>query len=43
MSTGEPKSSLDGDLRVRMSQTELEIFIAKSKRVTGKNYQVLLR
>ena len=35
--------NLDGDLRMRMSQSELDIFKQKSKRVTGKDYQVLLR
>jgi len=34
---------LDGDLRMRMSQSELDIFQKKSKRVTGKPYQLLLR
>lgn len=34
---------LDGDLRMRMSQQELDIFQKKSKRVTGKPYQLLLR
>ena len=34
---------LDGDLRMRMSKQELDIFQKKSKRVTGKPYQLLLR
>ena len=34
---------LDGDLRMRMSQQELDIFQKKSKRVTGKPYQLFLR
>ena len=34
---------LDGDLRIRMSQSELDIFQKKSKRVTGKPYQLMLR
>ena len=34
---------LDGDLRMRMSQSELDIFQKKSKRVTGKPYQLMLR
>ena len=34
---------LDGDLRMRMSQQELIMFQQKSKRVTGKPYQLLLR
>ena len=43
MSTEENNEVLDGDLRMRMSQSELEIFQKKSKRVTGKPYQLLLR
>ena len=35
--------TLDGDLRMRMSQSELERFQEKSKLVTGKPYQLLLR
>lgn len=34
---------LKGDLRIRISKSELEIFQKKSKRVTGKPYQFLLR
>ena len=34
---------LDGDLRVRVNQKELDIFIKKSERVTGKPYSVLVR
>ena len=34
---------LDGDLRMRISAQELEIFKKKSERVTGKPYQLLLR
>lgn len=36
-------SVLDGDLRVRVKKGELDIFIAKSERVTGKPYQLLVR
>ena len=39
----ETNEVLDGDLRMRMSQSELEIFQKKSKRVTGKPYQLMLR
>ena len=34
---------LDGDLRIRMSQSELDKFQKKSMSVTGKPYQLLLR
>jgi len=34
---------LDGDLRVRVKQSELDIFTMKSERVTGKPYQLLVR
>ncbi len=34
---------LDGDLRMRMSEKELDVFKTKSTRVTGKPYQLLLR
>lgn len=44
MSTEDTSDSvLDGDLRMRMSQSELTIFQKKSLRVTGKPYQLLLR
>lgn len=39
----EKNEALDGDLRMRMSQSELDIFQKKSKRVTGKPYQLMLR
>ena len=39
----EDNEVLDGDLRIRISQAELSIFQQKSKRVTGKPYQLLLR
>ncbi len=35
--------SLDGELRLRIKQSELDIFIAKSTRTTGKPYQLLIR
>ncbi len=34
---------LDGNLRVRIEQSELDIFMAKSERSTGKPYQLLTR
>lgn len=43
MSAEENKEILDGDLRMRMSQQELDIFQNKSQRVTGKPYQLFLR
>lgn len=43
MATNDDKSTLDGDLRMRMSQTDLETFQKKSERVTGKPYQLMLR
>jgi hypothetical protein len=39
----ETNEVLDGDLRMRMSQSELDTFQKKSKRVTGKPYQLMLR
>lgn len=39
----EENETLDGDLRVRISSKELEIFQKKSQRVTGKPYQLFLR
>lgn len=39
----EENEVLNGDLRIRISQQELDIFQKKSKRVTGKPYQLLLR
>ena len=39
----EDDERLDGDLRIRMSKSELDIFQKKSKRVTGKPYQLFLR
>ena len=43
MATEENNDNLDGDLRMRISQAELDIFQKKSKRVTGKPYQLLIR
>lgn len=34
---------LDGDLRVRVNQQELDFFTEKSLRITGKPYQLLIR
>ena len=34
---------LDGNLRVRIEQSELDVFMAKSERATGKPYQLLTR
>lgn len=39
----EETKGLDGDLRMRISAQELNIFKKKSERVTGKPYQLLLR
>lgn len=39
----EDSNSLDGDLRVRVKQSELDIFTAKAERTTGKPYPVLVR
>lgn len=35
--------TLDGDLRMRISQKELEVFKQKAPRISGKEYQVLVR
>lgn len=37
------KDGLDGELRLRISQSELDIFTKKSQRTTGKPYQLLIR
>ena len=37
------ETGLDGDLRLRIKQSELDIFEKKSLRSTGKAYQVLIR
>jgi len=42
MGTEEDKA-LIGQLRVRCDEQELEIFIAKAERVTGKSYTELMR
>lgn len=42
MSTAED-ATLDGDLRMRISNNELDIFKKKSVRVTGKPYQIFVR
>lgn len=34
---------LDGDLRIRMAQSDLDVFQKKTKRITGKPYQLMLR
>lgn len=39
----EENEVLDGDLRMRMSQQELDIFQKKTLRVTGKPYQLFVR
>jgi len=38
-----PEEALNGDLRVRCDEQEIEIFKAKAKRVTGKHYSLLVR
>jgi len=43
MSEEDNGTTLDGDLRMRIEQKELDIFINKSQRTTGKPYQMLLR
>lgn len=39
----EKNTKLDGDLRVRIEQSELDIFIERVERVTGKPYQMFVR
>jgi len=39
----EEKEALDGEMRLRINQSELDIFVAKSLRTTGKPYQLLTR
>ena len=43
MSVADTNKPLDGDLRVRVNQNELDKFTAKSERETGKPYQLLVR
>ena len=43
MTDKENGQTLDGNLRVRIEQSELDIFVAKSERSTGKPYQLLTR
>jgi len=43
MADKENSQTLDGNLRVRIEQSELDIFMAKSERATGKPYQLLTR
>lgn len=42
-STTEDKKLLDGEMRLRIEQTELDIFMKKSERTIGKPYQILVR
>lgn len=39
----EDSTTLDGDLRMRIQKKELDIFTTRSQRVTGNDYQVLIR
>ncbi len=39
----EENEVLDGDLRMRIATADLAVFQTKSKRITGKPYQLLLR
>ena len=39
----EESDALDGTLRMRVLQKELDIFMKKSPRITGKPYQMLIR
>ena len=41
--TDEEATVLDGDLRIRIDQQELDVFMKKSHRTTGKPYQLLIR
>lgn len=36
-------NTFDGALHIRVKQSELDIFIQKAERVTGKPYHVLVR
>lgn len=39
----EDDKALEGQLRVRCDEQELDVFIAKAIRVTGKPYPILVR
>ena len=39
----EDDKALEGQLRVRCDEQELEVFIKKAERVTGKPYSTLIR
>ena len=40
---GEKNETLDGDLRVRVNQEDLDMFITEAPVRTGQQYQVLTR
>ena len=39
----EENTTLDGELRLRIEQSALDIFTAKAQRSVGKPYQMLIR
>lgn len=41
--TDADNEGLDGELRLRIKRSELDIFTAKSQRTLGKPYQLLIR
>lgn len=43
MAQKESVGMLNGDLRVRVNQNDLDAFMEKSQRTTGKPYQLLVR
>lgn len=43
MSNKKPNTVMDGGLHIRIEQKELDIFIKKSERITGRPYQMLIR